>query len=322
MNSHRCFSIRSARSLPFFFFPFVVALAALLFTPGWEACAAAGKTFASPEEAVTALAAAVNNRDIKALSAIFGPSFDDIESPDPVQRTNELAAFAAGLNASNHITLAEPGRCILETGEDRWPFPIPIVRRDGAWFFDTESGKQEVMNRRIGRNELRALQSIRAAAEAEREYASADRNGDEVLEFAQKIFSTPGTKDGLYWPPDLDGEISPLGPAFARAQSQGYFKQPSSQNAPEAFHGYFFKILTGQGKHAPGGKYDYLINGHMIGGFAFLAWPAQYGNSGIMTFIINQQGKVYQKDLGPDTEPLAQKMKIYDPDPSWHLSPD
>ena len=283
---------------------------------------ATARTFTSPEDAVHALSIAVTSLDTNALAAIFGPEFNEIKSPDPVQWTNELAAFAAALNASNHIARVNDRRCILETGEDRCPFAIPLVRSGNSWFFHTEEGEQELINRRIGRNELRALEALRAGAQAQREYASADRDGSEVQKFAQKIVSTQGKKDGLYWSPDLDGEISPLGPAFAKAQGEGYSKQPVAQNTPRPFHGYYFKILTSQGTHAPGGKYDYIINGNMIGGFAFVAWPAQYGETGIMTFIINQQGKVYQKDLGSNTDSIVRKMTAYDPDPTWKLSPD
>jgi hypothetical protein len=179
-----------------------------------------------------------------------------------------------------------------------------------------------LLNRRIGGNELEALKSLRAAAQAQREYASKDRDGDEVLEYAQKIISESGSKDGLYWSPDIDGEVSPLGPAFADAQREGYLKEEKQGDEPRAFHGYYFKILTRQGSHAPGGAYDYITNGNMIGGFAFVAWPAKYGVSGIMTFTINQQGKVYQKNLGPDTDSVVEKMKAYDPDSSWSLSRD
>jgi hypothetical protein len=283
---------------------------------------AAGKKFASPEEAVSALATALNNRDTNALIAIFGSAISDLKSPDPVQAKNELSDFDQSFNESNHIARVADDRCILEIGNDRWPFAIPIVRTNGSWFFDTEAGDDELLSRRIGFNELDAMDSLRAGAQAQREYAARDRDGDEVLEFAQRIVSTPGKKDGLYWSPDIDGEISPLGPAFADAQSEGYFKNMPSASAPQPFHGYFFRILTRQGKHAPGGAYDYIINGNMIGGFAFVAWPAKYGDSGIMTFIINQQGKIYEKDLGPDTDSAVSKMKAYDPDPSWKLTTD
>jgi Protein of unknown function (DUF2950) len=324
--------IRCMNSSPLFFSRFVlrgrvllgVVIAALVlpFASVRGANDLARKTFASAEDAVRALSTAVNQGDTNSLAAIFGPDFNEIKSPDQVQWKSELAAFAASLNVSNHLERLADDRRILETGEDGWPFPIPIVRQDDVWFFDTEAGKQELINRRIGRNELQALKSIRAAADAQREYAAADRNGDGVLAFAQKIISTPGTKDGLYWPAELDGEMSPLGPAFADAQSQAYLKQPLKQNTPQPFHGYFFRILNRQGKHAPGGEYDYIINGHMIAGFAFVAWPADYGNTGIMTFIINQQGKVYQKDLGPNTGSIVRKMKAYDPGPGWTVSPD
>jgi Protein of unknown function (DUF2950) len=298
----------------------IIAAALSLAIPNSNA-APPGKTFSSPEDAVHALTTAVNARDTNALTAIFGPSFEDVVSPDPVQAENELTQFAANLNASNHLSHVNANRCVLETGEDSWPFPIPIVRTNGSWFFDTDAGKDEIINRRIGENELFALKAIRAGAEAQREYAAKDHDGDEVREFAQRILSSPGKKDGLYWSPDIDGEISPLGPGFAAAQREGYLKDEQSDE-PQPLHGYLFKILTRQGKHAPGGAYDYIINGNMIGGFALVAWPSDYGDTGIMTFIINQQGKVYQKDLGKDTESIVKKMKAYDLDPSWTRSPD
>jgi hypothetical protein len=164
---------------------------------------------------------------------------------------------------------------------------------------------------------------VRAYVEAQREYASKDRDGDDVLEYAQKFGSTAGNKDGLYWPADLDGEISPLGPLVAEAQEKGYGRKLREEGAaPQPFHGYFFQVLMRQGKSAPGGKYDYIINGNMIGGFALVAWPAEYGESGIMTFIVNQQGRVYQKDLGPKTAKTAAGMKSYDPDKSWVIPPN
>jgi hypothetical protein len=197
------------------------------------------------------------------------------------------------------------------------------VKKDGRWYFDTEAGKEEILNRRIGRNELATLQVLRACAEAQREYAAHDHNGDGVLEFAKRFISTPGAKDGLYWPPDPGAEVSPLGPLVANAQDLGYKHAPlNPEPSAEPFHGYFFKILTRQGDHAPAGKYNYIINGHMLAGFAFVAWPASYGETGIMTFIVNQQGRVYQKDLGEKTASVAREMKEYDPDPSWQQSPD
>jgi hypothetical protein len=281
------------------------------------------RTFATPEQAVASLATAARAEDQEALHSIFGPALEDIENPDRVQATNDLATFAAALDQSFRINHDSNTKCVLEVGTNGWLFPIPIVQRDGHWFFDTEAGQEELLNRRIGRNELATLQVMRAYVEAQREYASRDRDGDDVLEYAQKLNSSPGTHDGLYWPPGPDGEISPLGPFVAYAQGEGYELNSSGEDSvPGPFHGYFYKILTRQGKHAPGGKYDFIINGNMIGGFAMVAWPARYGDSGIMTFIVNQQGRVYQKDLGPKTAKLAFSMNAYDPDPTWIISPD
>jgi hypothetical protein len=282
-----------------------------------------GLTFATPEEAVSKLVAAASTDDSTAFHAIFGPSAPDLENADRVQATNEHKAFTSAYNQTNWIVHESDSRCVLVVGESSWPFPIPIVKQDGRWFFDTAAGKDELLNRRIGKNELSTLQSVRAYVEAQREYSSKDRDNDDVLEFAQKFASEPGKKDGLYWPPDLDGEISPLGPLVAEAQAQGYRKKPATEDAgPQPYQGYLFKVLTRQGKSAAGGKYDYIINGNMIGGFALVAWPAEYGESGIMTFIVNQQGRVYQKDLGPKTAKIAESMKEYNPDKTWTVSPD
>ncbi|HLH52888.1 MAG TPA: DUF2950 domain-containing protein [Verrucomicrobiae bacterium] len=281
------------------------------------------RTFASPEAAVAALVTAVDSQDASAIRDLFGPVATELENRDEVQAANEHIAFARALNKAARIARQSESRCVLEVGDQNWPFPIPIIKRDGQWFFDTEAGKEELLNRRIGRNELATLAVMRACVQAQREYATRDHDDDEVLEFAQKFISTPGTKDGLYWPPDLDGEISPLGPLVANAQRLGYKHQPQDpQPSPEPFHGYFFKVLTSQGKHAPGGKHTYIINGNMIAGFAFVAWPASYGESGIMTFIVNQQGRVYQKDLGQRTIKSAASMQAYDPDDAWAVSPD
>jgi hypothetical protein len=296
-------------------------LALVLSAPIAVRAADIGKTFATPEEAVAALVAAASTQDTNAFRVIFGPVGVEIENPDRVQAANELSAFNAAVNQHQRLVHESDAKCVLEIGDNAWPFPVPIVKKDGKWFFDTEAGKDEILNRHIGKNELSTLQVVRAIVEAQREYAAKDRDGDEVLEFAQKFHSKPGTKDGLNWPPDLDGEISPLGPLVAQAQDEGYGRKPKEEDAaPEPFHGYFFKVLTRQGKSAPGGKYDYLINGNMIGGFALVAWPAEYGQSGIMTFIVNQQGRVYQKDLGLKTAKIATAMKDYNPDKTWTIS--
>jgi hypothetical protein len=282
-----------------------------------------GKSFASPEEAEAALGAAVSAQDTNAFNVIFGSAAADLQNPDRVQAANDLSTFAAAFNQTRRIVHESDSRCVLEVGDKFWPFPVPIVKKDGQWVFDTEAGKEELLNRRIGGNELEALRAARAYVAAQREYAEQDYDGDGVLEYAQKFISTPGSKDGLYWEPDSDGELSPLGPLVAHAQALGYTaRSRETSEATEPFHGYYFKILTQQGQHAPGGKYSYVINGNMIGGFALVAWPANYSNSGVMTFIVNQQGRVYQQDLGPKTAKLAARMKAYDPDETWTVSPD
>ena len=292
---------RSQRSL---------ALALVLSAPLVLSAADTGKPFATPEEAAAALATAVSTNDTNAVRVIFGPAAADLVNPDRVQAANEHQAFTTAYNQTHRTVKESATKCVLEIGPDFWPFPVPLAKRDGQWFFDTEAGKDELLNRRIGKNEIAALQSVRAYVEAQREYAAKDRDSDEVLEYAPKFTSAPGQKDGLYWPADLDGEISPIGPLVAQAQAQGYMSAPKQPGAaPEPFHGYFFKILTRQGKAAPGGKHDYVINGNMIGGFALVSWPAEYGESGIMTFIVNQQGRVYQKDLGPKTSKIAAALR-------------
>jgi hypothetical protein len=283
-----------------------------------------GRKFASPEDAVAALGLATAKADTNALRDVLGPSAEDLLNPDRIQSRNELETFSSALTKAHHLVPISKTRVILELGDDLWPFPVPIVKKEGSWFFDTEAGKDELLSRRVGKNELATLPVMRAYVDAQREYASSDHDGDRVLEYAQRLVSSPGKQDGLYWPSEPDGEESPLGPLVAYAEGEGYSPELREEEEVERgpYHGYLFKILTRQGKHAPGGKYDYVINGNMIGGFAMVAWPAEYGTSGVMTFIVNQEGRVYQKDLGPKTSKIAIKMKVYDPDPSWALSSD
>jgi DUF2950 family protein len=281
-----------------------------------------GKAFETPQQAVSALGEAVESTNRAALVTLFGAETERLTNPDKVQGADELADFAAALNETNRLVAESDKRMILEVGNNSWPFPIPLVKSSDGWRFDTAAGVDELLNRRIGRNELDVLKVIRAYVEAQREYASRDRDGDQVLEYAQNIVSAPGSKDGLYWSPELDGSLSPLGPLVATAQAEGYKKSTGERSGPRPFHGYLFKIITRQGQNAPGGKYDYIINGNMIGGFALLAWPAEYGDSGIMTFIVNQQGRVYQKDLGENTAKTVQSVTAYDPDSSWRVSED
>lgn len=299
----------------------LLMLALALAAPVAADAAATGKTFATPEAAVSAFVAAASTGDSNAFRVVFGPAAADLENPDRVQATNELSEFVTALNRARRIVRESDSRCVLEIGENFWPFPVPIVKKDGQWFFDTAAGTEELLNRRIGNNELSTLLLVRAYVEAQREYATKDYDGDEVLEFAQKFGSTPGRKDGLYWSSEIDGEISPLGPLAAEAQEQGYSgKSGDERPGPKPFQGYLFKVLTRQAKSAPGGGYDYVINGNMIGGFALVAWPAEYGNSGIMSFIVNQQGRVYQKDLGSKSAKIARSMKEYNPDSTWAIS--
>jgi hypothetical protein len=275
------------------------------------------KNFATPEEAVAALSTALAATNDAALVSVFGPELDQIKNPDPERAATELAAFHSALLETNYTLHHTEGRCVLIVGTNHWPFPVPLVKADGRWHFDTKAGREELLNRQVGTNELFTLQVMREFVEAQREYAAISHDGNPVLAYAQKILSTPGSQDGLYWPSEEPAPRSPLGPELAAAEFN-----PGSTNVAEPFRGYFFRILTRQGSHAAGDKYDYVINGNMISGFALLAWPAHHGESGVMSFIVNQQGHVYQKDLGKETETLAPKIKEYDPDPTWHLSPD
>jgi hypothetical protein len=294
-------------------------LALLALTLPVRVPAADEQTFASPQEAVNALVAAAKNDDTNALHAIFGPVGHDLVSPDVVQATAGFKLFVQHLAEKTQLITNSDANLTLEIGADGWPFPIPLVKQGGQWFFDTAAGKQEILNRRIGRDEIGAIRVCRAYVDAQREYASEDR-GDGILEYAQHLRSTPGAHDGLFWPAKSGEELSPLGPLVAQARVEGYHRTAKMLNDEQApYHGYYFKILTRQGKHAPIGKYNYIINGHMIAGFAFVAWPAEWGNTGVMTFIVNQQGKVYQTNLGPQTAKIASAMTTYDPDDTWSL---
>lgn len=287
-----------------------VALAATFSLP-----AADQQTFHSPEEAMSALATAVKTRDTNQIDAIFGPAAREISNPDPVQAAKDLENFAKLLQIAPVLEKRGETNAVLLVGSESWPFPVPLVKRGGSWIFDTLAGKEEIINRRIGENELIAIGVCRAYVVAQRRYASQDRDEDQVLEFAQRLVSSEGRRDGLYWPPMKGEELSPFGPLAAYAQAEGY--KGSTAEKVEPFHGYFLKILTRQGKHAPGGKHDYLINGNMVAGFALVAWPAQWQESGVMTFIVNHQGRVFQKNLGAKTSDIASRMKAYDPDDTW-----
>jgi hypothetical protein len=274
------------------------------------------KSFASPQAAVEALVPALRKNDTGQLVAIFGPgSRKIISSGDPVADKTDRERFVRLSEEKISIEGAESGRVVFSLGNEGFPFPIPLVKRGKIWRFDAAAGRDELLNRRIGRNELGVIEVLRAYVDAQREYAEEDHNGNGTREFAQKFRSTPGKQDGLYWEVKEGEQESPFGPLVAKAESEGYAKREAKGKTP--YHGYLFKILKAQGKNAPGGAFDYLVNGKMILGFAMLAYPAQYGSSGVMTFMVNQNGVVYQKDLGKESARVAASMELFNPDPSW-----
>jgi len=279
-------------------------------------------TFASDDDAAKTMISAAEAQDHDQVHQILGPAWKELVSGDKVEDANAFKEFAA--HAAEHTRLAKKDATttVLYIGNDDWPFPIPIVQgSDGKWFFDTEAGKAEILARRIGANELGTIEVCRAYVRAQRQYARKDRDGSDVLKYAQRIVSTPGKMDGLYWPIQSGQEPSPFGPLIAQAEMEGYEVPPPANTHPP-YHGYHFCILKEQGASAPGGAYDYVINGNMVAGFALVAFPDEYGSSGIMTFIVNQRGKVYQKDLGTDTTQLARHMTAYNPDDTWTLVPE
>jgi hypothetical protein len=287
-------------------------IAALLCTA--VSVASAQQAFKTPDEAAAALVSAAKASDMKALVTVLGPDGEDIvSSGDEVADAATRQKFVAAYDAKHQITLEGDNKAIMIIGPDDFPLPIPLTRKDGMWRFDTAAGRDEILARRIGKNELDAIQASLAYVDAQNEYAEKDRTGVGVKTYAQRIISQPGKKDGLYWPTSAGEEASPLGEVVAQATRQGY--RIGGGRTP--FHGYYFKILTGQGPNAPGGEQDYVVHGKMIGGFGLVAYPAEYGNSGIMTFIVNHKGTVFQKDLGPNTAKRAERMTEFNPDKSW-----
>jgi hypothetical protein len=271
--------------------------------------------FTSPDDAMKGLVAALRTGNTKAVETILGPgSRQLLTSGDATADNNAREQFLAAYDEGSKTDKDENDNVIFEVGKDEWPFPIPVVMADGRWRFDSKAGAQEIINRRIGANELNTINVCLAYVDAQREYASVDRNHDGYLEYAQKFMSSPEKRDGLYWPAPIGEEDSPMGPLLVTAQAKGY---RFTEGKPTPYYGYYYRILTAQGSDAPGGAMDYVIRGHMIGGFALVAYPASYGSSGVMTFIVNYEGDVYQKNLGPKTTEIAEKMKLYDPDSSW-----
>jgi len=311
-------------------------------------------TFNTPEEAVKALVAAAKDENRTALEKIFGSDYKQLLSGDPIEDKKDLDNFSAAVQESAQLQQVDATKYTMTAGHFEWPAPIPVVQKDGKWFFDTASGVEAIQDRRIGENELSAIETCRAYAMAQWEYfTEGDWDHDGVREYAKRIISTPGNHDGLFWETDGDENKSPLGMSVAAAQARaeakasgapGVAPKPSATTgaAPQAaaaqadakaeaaelekislpqtpYYGYFFKILTAQGPNAPGGKYSYIINGNMIAGYALVAYPSKWSVTGVMTFIINQQGRVYEKNLGADTAKLAAAMTVYNPDLTWKL---
>ena len=264
--------------------------------------AIAQHAYTTPEAAADTFMDALKRNDVDAMKIVLGASWRQFI---PTQDREDIDAFIAAWDQSHHIEAVSPGFTMIAVGEQHWTLPVPIVRRTAGWQFDARAGGEEMRTRRIGRNELAAMQAALAYFDAQKEYASVDRTGAGVLHYAQQFWSSPGKRDGLYWPAESDDEESPLGPLFV------------GRKPGEGYNGYGFKILTAQGQDAPGGAYSYIINGNMVSGFAVVAWPLKYGDSGIMSFMISHDGQLYEQDLGENSAKIAQGMTTFNPDASW-----
>jgi Protein of unknown function (DUF2950) len=270
--------------------------------------------FASAEEATQALITAVRAGNVDEMVRILGRDGRPlVSSGDSVADRQARERFLQAYDAANKL-VADGGTTVLHVGQDDWPFPIPLVKQGDRWQFDVRRGRDEILARRIGRNEIYTIETCLAYVDAQREYYAVDRKGDGILQYAKQFVSTSGAHDGLYWPTQPGEPPSPLGELVVRARAEGY---RIKADKPAPYHGYLYRILTAQGRAAPGGAYDYLVRGHMIAGFGLIAFPAEYGVSGVMTFIVNHDGVVYQKDLGPRTRELALAIKTFDPDRTW-----
>ncbi|MHC5028806.1 MAG: DUF2950 domain-containing protein [Planctomycetota bacterium] len=289
-------------------------LAAICISP-LAACAQQQRVFDSPEQAARTLVTAAAANDETTLRDIFGAdAWGRMNTDDDVAEKADRAGFAEWAEAFMRLDEEDDGSMTMVVGRDRWPFPFPLVKTDAGWHFDAEAGVDEMISRRIGRNELNAIEMCREYVVAQHEYARDDHDGDEVLEFAQRITSSPGKRDGLFWETGPDEPLSPLGPLAAEAEKylDGDPRTP--------FLGYHFRILKRQGKNPPGGAYDYVINGNMIAGFALIAYPSDYGDGGVMTFLVSHNGQVFEKDLGDKTTELARAIDTHDPDDTWTVT--
>ena len=274
------------------------------------------KTYSTPEDAVKALVAAAQAGNATALGAVLGPGAQSIvRSGDATADRASRERFLKAYGEASKLVKSGDAKVVLNVGRDEWPFPIPIVMAGTSWRFDLQQGKEEILNRRIGRNELAAAQVVQAYVDAQREYYLRNPQNAKLLQYAQKMNSAENKRDGLYWPAKAGEKPSPLGPLVAEARSAGYTKSADGKPAP--YYGYHYRILKAQGPNAPGGAYDYVARGAMIGGFALVAYPAVYGSSGVVTFLVNHDGVLYEKDLGRDTAAIAQRMSKFDPDSTW-----
>jgi hypothetical protein len=274
-----------------------------------------GRSFTSPDAAIQALIAATRAGNVADLVKIFGPAGRMfVTSGDPIADKAARARFVQDFDQSNKLDRPTDDKAILEIGDKNWPFPIPLIRHGRDWRFDTAAGEREILDRQIGRNELSAIEVCRAYVSAQQEFAHLKAVEGGLIEYARKFDSDPGTHDGLYWPAENGAPESPLGPLMASARAEGY-GEAAGERTP--YQGYFYKILTRQGPAAAGGAYDYVAKGHLIGGFALVAFPARWGDSGVMSFIVNQDGEVYERNLGPDSTAKARAITEFDPDASW-----
>jgi Protein of unknown function (DUF2950) len=295
----------------------LASLTAAVLILAMASAASAQQSYKTAEEAADALVNAARSGDRKAILTVLGRDGADIvSSSDTVADAATRQRFLAAYDAKHQVAMEGDSKAIMVVGNDDFPFPIPLVRRDGTWRFDTAAGREEILYRRIGRNELSAIQACLAYVDAQQEYAEKGIAGNGV--YAQHFVSRPEKKDGLYWPAQSGEDESPLGELVAGAAAEGY----RVGQQPRPYHGYYYRILTRQGPNAPGGALNYLVHGRMIGGFALVAYPAEYGNSGLMTFLVNHRGIVYQKDLGPRTATIAARMTAFNPDHTWRLAAD
>ncbi len=313
LNTHTISIVANTRRLAF-------GVGVITLCTSLTGCVSTQAKFESPEKARDALIEAVRSDKREHIKNILGSGASEvISSGDEVADEQARARFLASYDKKNSLAAEPNGAMTLQVGEDDWPLPIPIVKRGNSWRFDTRAAKEEILNRRIGRNELATIQTCLAVVDAQQDYFKVDWDGDKLLEYAQKFVSDTGTKNGLYWRTDKNEPLSPLGELAAEAAEEGYGSRRPKPGERKAYHGYHYKLLTAQGPDAPGGERQYLVGNQLLEGFAVVAWPAIYGNSGIMTFIVNHNGVVFERDLGRQTDSIASKMTEYNPDDQWQI---